>query len=126
MTENDDDNGGRFARLASELTAGLARIEALERTIRRQDHELDQLRRELRAFGVEIPQINPAGRTPLSPQARSVQRQILAARARASKRVAVDAQGRAGMGTLRDPETKQRLELEAEDLSRRLRGGEPL
>lgn len=122
MSQHDPD----FAQLAADLEAGIARIEVLERTIRRQDHELDQLRRELRAFGVELPQINPAGRTPLSPQARSARRQILAARARASKRVAVDAQGRAGMGTLRDTETKERLELEAEELSRRLRGGQPL
>ena len=112
----------RIAEVAAGLAAATSRIELLERTNRRQDELIVQLRRELRAFGVELPEINPAGRTPLSPQARSAHRQILAARARASKPVLVDASGRAGMGSLRSDETKERLAVEAEELARTLRG----
>jgi sugar phosphate isomerase/epimerase len=99
------------------------RLEVLERTCRRQDGELAQIRRELQAFGLQLPAVNPAGVTPLSPQAARASRLIRAARARAAKRVEVDAQGRAGMATLRTERTKARLLDEADDLLRRLRGG---
>ena len=100
------------------------RLEVLERTCRRQDGELAQLRRELQAFGLQLPALNPAGTTPLSPQAARAQRLVRAARARAAKRVEVDARGRAGMATLRTESTKERLLEEADELLRRLRGGE--
>lgn len=47
--------------------------------------EIEQLQKELRGLGVELPELNPAGRTPLSPQARLASNQRKAAKARAAK-----------------------------------------
>lgn len=98
------------------------RVDVLERIVHRQDEMIAQLRRELQAFGVELPAINPAGSTQLSPQALHARRQVLAARARAAKPVDPDAAGRAALGSVRSEETRERLESEAEELARRVRG----
>ncbi len=65
------------------------RLEEVERNQRRMAEEIEQLQHELCALGVEVPDLNPAGRTPLSPQARLAVLQRSAAIARAAKRPTV-------------------------------------
>jgi hypothetical protein len=86
------------------------RLDILERDVSRLGREVTRLESELRAFGVELPAINPAGRTPLSPQAYRNRQLLAAARARAGKGI-----GR-GVGKLRSRETAARMMAQYEDL----------
>lgn len=86
------------------------RIDQLERQLARQAKEIDQLRRELRGLGIEVPELNPAHRTKLSPQARLERLRLAAARARASKPVGT------GKGSVSDRRTAARLRSEAAQL----------
>lgn len=83
------------------------RLDEVERIQRRQSEEIEQLQRELKALGVELPDLEPAGHTPLSPEARLVAWRRAAAQARAAKAVAD------GRGAVGDPETADRLREEA-------------
>ena len=62
-------------------------IERLGRIIDHQDQEIAQLRRELRAAGLRVPEVNPAGRTSLSPEALLTAQRRSMAHCRAAKRV---------------------------------------
>lgn len=81
------------------------RVDELERGQDRMAEEIGQLRRELRALGVNIPELDPAapGRTPLSEAALLASMRRRAAQARAKKRIG------AGSGAVKEPETLQRL-----------------
>lgn len=83
------------------------RVDEVERTQRRQSEEIEQLQRELKALGVDLPDIEPSGRTPLSPEARLAAMRRSAAKARAAKAV------REGRGAVGDHETAERLRDEA-------------
>ena len=73
--------------------------------------EIAQLRRELRALGVNIPELDPTapGKTPLSEEALLASMRRRAARARAKKQLGE------GKGAVRDPEVLQRLIEEAQE-----------
>lgn len=94
----------------SEDTEFLSRVDRLERNQDRLAREIEQLQRELRALGVRLPRVNPAGRTPLSPEARLSQLRRAAARARSAKTVGP------GVGQVNDPETLERLRQQAQRL----------
>lgn len=81
------------------------KVEELERNQRRMAEEIEQLQRELRALGVQIPELDPgaSGRTPLSQKTRLAALRRAAAKARASKPI-----GR-GSGCVKDEATKERL-----------------
>ena len=87
------------------------RVEELERVQRRLAEEIDQLHRELRAMGVDVPELNPArpGRTRLSDEGYIVALRKSAAAARAAKTVGP------GKGSVGDPETAERLRAEADE-----------
>ncbi len=65
------------------------RVEELERSQRRMGEEIDQLQRELRGLGINVPELNPAspGRTPLSDESRLVVLRRVAEDARLAKTV---------------------------------------
>lgn len=84
------------------------RLDEVERIQRRQSEEIEQLQRELKALGVELPDLEPAGHTPLSPEARIAAMRRAAAKARAAKTVGE------GRGAVGDPEIAERLRDEAE------------
>lgn len=85
----------------------LDRLDEVERNQSRMAAEIEQLRRELQAHGLSIPEINPAGRTPLSEEARLARFQRAAAVARQAKRVGE------GRGCIKSPETAEKLRREA-------------
>lgn len=87
------------------------RLEELERNQRRMAEEIEQLQRELRALGVQIPELDPAapGKTQLSPEARLVVLRQAAKKARAAKPVGE------GRGAVKDPETAERLRTGTEE-----------
>jgi hypothetical protein len=89
------------------------KVEELERNQRRMAEEIEQLQRELRALGVQIPELDPAapGKTGLSQEARLAVLKKAAAKARASKPVGE------GKGAVKDEETAKRLRsgLEGDD-----------
>lgn len=82
-----------------------------QRVSARLENELQQLRRELKALGVRVPEVNPTGRTKLSPEARLAAMRAAAAKARASKPVGK------GTGAVRDPSVAARLREEAQQLA---------
>ena len=84
------------------------RIDEVERIQRRQSEEIEQLQRELKALGIDLPEIAPAGHTPLSPEARLVALRRAAAKARAAKTVGD------GRGAVGDHEVAERLREQAE------------
>lgn len=86
----------------------LERLDEVERNQVRLASEIEQLRRELQAHGLTVlPEINPAGRTPLSREARVAQLQRAAALARLAKQLGE------GRGRIRNPETAERVRREA-------------
>ncbi len=102
------------------ILQSMAREKDLERRVaqieRNQDlilRELGQFRNELRALGLDVPDLDPARDRPkLSPQARLALLRRAAATARASKEVGE------GKGALNSPETAARLREEAQALLR--------
>jgi len=86
------------------------RVEQLARTQKILERDLRQLRRELAAHGLKIPEPNPSGRTKLSPEARMALLRRAAAKARAAKKVGP------GVGEVNDDRTAARLRQEALDL----------
>jgi len=95
--------------MASESTDS-ERVDQLARTQKILERDLRQLRRELAAHGLKIPEPNPSGRTKLSPEARLVRLRRAAAKARAAKKVGP------GVGGVNDEETASRLRQEALEL----------
>jgi sugar phosphate isomerase/epimerase len=86
------------------------RLDQVERTQKILERDLRQLRRELQAHGLRIPEPNPGGRTKLSPEARQALLRRAAAKARAAKQVGP------GVGGVNDEETASRLRQEALEL----------
>lgn len=80
MPRDTDDTTRVIERLRAEH-------EQLRRLSSRQELELQQVRRELRALGVQLPEITPDGHAKLSPQARLACARRAAAQARAAKTV---------------------------------------
>lgn len=87
------------------------RLDEVERIQRRHAEEIEQLQRELRALGVELPELSPAGRTPLSPQARLAALRLAAAKARAAKPIGD------GKGAVSDEAVAEQLARQAEEES---------
>lgn len=90
------------------------RLDRVERRQERLDEEVRQLRRELKALGVDIPDLSPTGKTPLSPQARLARLRLAAAHARAAKGVGP------GVGRVNLSETADRLMREVDQFRRDL------
>lgn len=102
--QSDDVAGAEWERRLND------RVDILSRDIERLGREVTRLEAELRAFGVQLPALNPSGRTQLSVEARRQQQQLAAARARAGKRLG------AGAGRVRSPVTAARLMAQYERL----------
>ena len=86
------------------------RLTQLELGQQRLARDVEQLRQELAAFGIEIPELNPGERPRLSPQARVSAGRLRAALARAAKAVGE------GKGAVRDEATMLRMKAEFERL----------
>ncbi len=88
------------------------RLDEIERAQRRMAEEIEQLQRELKAQGITLPELNPAGDTPLSPESNLRQLQLAAKRARAAKTVG------GGKGAVQEAETAERFATELKEAKR--------
>lgn len=104
MARDPDQSEEQLQRLRAD-------VEQQRRLNTRRDAELEQLRRELRALGVRVPDLNPTGRTKLSPQARTAAMRASVAKARAAKPVGK------GKRAVSDPDVAARLRAEAQQLA---------